>query len=98
MELQSAITSYHLLELDYVSLQNKTSTRNVEPFALIQTQNNWILIGFCRLRKDFRMFRLDCIKKITNKNEAFEPHKLSLQDFFEEQSKQWKNTPDTPLS
>ena len=68
MELQSAITSYHVLELEYVSLQNKSNTRKVDPFALIQTQNNWILIGFCRLRNDFRMFRLDCIKKIIKGN------------------------------
>ena len=98
IQLQSAITNYRLVHLDYLSLQDKPSQRDIEPFALVHTQENWILIAFCRLRKEFRMFRLDCMKHIVIKNESFEPHKISLQDFFEEQSKKWQSTPDTPLS
>jgi len=84
IQLQSTITNYQLIELEYLSLQKKQSNRKIEPFALLNTQDNWILIAFCRLRTDFRAFRLDCIQKISILTEHFEPHKMTLQEYFEE--------------
>lgn len=98
IQLQIAITSYNIVQLNYLSLQNKQSDRKIEPFALIHTQENWILIAFCRLRDDFRAFRLDCMQSITNLEETFEPHKITLQEYFEKRRKVWESTPDTPLS
>lgn len=98
IQIQTAITNYHLVNVNYKSLQNKESRRIIEPFALIHTQDNWVLIAFCRLRSDFRAFRLDCIQTISVLNEAFEPHKITLQQYFDEKRKEWENTPDTPLT
>lgn len=98
IQLQSAVTNYQLVDLTYLSLQNKASERKVEPFALIHTQDNWILIAFCRLRNDFRAFRLDCIQKASILNECFEPHKITLPEYFEKLKKEWESTPDTPLT
>jgi len=89
IQLQSAITNFQIIELHYLSLQHKSSQRTIEPFALIHTQENWILLAFCRLRNDFRAFRLDCIQKMTIQNDHFEPHTISLQDFFDKKSKEW---------
>ncbi|MFK8056302.1 MAG: helix-turn-helix transcriptional regulator [Saprospiraceae bacterium] len=96
--LQSAITAYQLVEIAYRSGEDKTSTRRIEPFALIHTQENWILVAFCRLRSDFRYFRLDRIEEFTLLNEHFDPHKLTLQSYFDEKRKIWITPPDTPLS
>lgn len=98
IQLQTAITNYNIAEIEYHSLQGKKSERSIEPFALLHTQDNWILIAYCRLRKDFRAFRLDCIQKLSIQNKCFEPHKITLQEYFEEKRKIWKSTPDTPLS
>ncbi len=98
IQLQSAITNYKLVDIDYLSLTNKESKRTIEPFALLHTQDNWVLIAYCRLRKDFRAFRLDCIQRITIQSSGFEPHKMTLQEYFEEKRKIWENTPDIPLS
>lgn len=73
--------------MTYTSLQGDTSQRDIEPFALIHTQENWILIAHCRLRNDFRSFRLDCIDKLVNTSISFEPHKLTLQEYFEKKRK-----------
>ena len=78
IQLQSAITNYQLVSLHYLSLQNKETKRKIEPFALIHTQDNWVLIAFCRLRNDFRAFRLDCIQKIIILFDCFAPHKICL--------------------
>ena len=98
IQFQSAITAYKLAEIAYVSVKKETSKRTIEPFALIHTQDNWILIAFCRLRKDFRAFRLDRMQNILIKNEVFEPHKITLQEYFDIKRKEWESTPDIPLT
>lgn len=90
IQLQSSITSYQVVDINYLSLQNKESQRSIEPYALVHTQENWILFAYCRLREDFRAFRLDCIQSLLIKDETFEPHKISLQDFFAERRKKWE--------
>ena len=90
--LQSALTNYKLIELHYTSLEKKKTKRNIEPFALLHTNENWILIAFCHLRNDFRAFRLDCMKKIIVSNILFEPHKITLQEYFEQAKKKWNST------
>ena len=69
MLLQSAITSFNLIKIGYLSLENKHTERTIESFALYSTQDNWLLIAFCRLRNDFRIFRLDHIQQLTIQNE-----------------------------
>lgn len=82
-QIQQAITNFRLAKIAYHSLSNEMTSRLIEPFALYSTQENWLLIAFCRLRKDFRAFRLDRIEKLSILNEHFEPHKMTLQEFFE---------------
>jgi predicted DNA-binding transcriptional regulator YafY len=82
-ELQFALTNYLVTNIDYTNEKNKTSSRLIEPFALLSTQENWLLVAWCRLRKDFRYFRLDRIKKMQILTEKFTPHKLTLQEYFD---------------
>jgi len=98
IRLQSAIVNFQITDLEYLSMENKLSKRKVEPFALIHTQNNWVLHAFCRLRNDFRAFRLDYIQKMNVLDNTFEPHKITLQEYFEEKRKEWESTPDIPLT
>lgn len=98
IQLQSTISNYQVIKIDYLSLENKQSQREIEPFALYTTQDNWVLIAFCKLRNDFRAFRLDCIQKIEISENNFEPHKMTLQQYLEKCSEKFKNTPDTPLA
>ncbi|APU10868.1 DNA-binding transcriptional regulator [Cellulophaga lytica] len=83
MQLQIALTNYKLLQISYLSLQNVKTKRTIEPFALIHNNDNWVLIAFCRLRKDFRAFRVDCIQQLVMLSTSFDPHKLTLQEYFD---------------
>ncbi|MEE3999405.1 YafY family protein [Tenacibaculum sp. FZY0031] len=83
IQIQSAITNFNLLELDYLSLENNFTKRIVEPFALYSTNENWLLIAYCRLRNEFRAFRLDCMKSLVTSYITFEPHNMTLAEFFE---------------
>jgi len=82
-ELQNALTNFHLVEIHYSNQTNQKSRRTIEPFAIISTTENWLLIAWCRLRKEFRYFRLDRITKMKVLPEQFEPHKMTLQAYFD---------------
>ncbi len=81
-DLQFALTNFRVAKIEYTNEQNKTSTRHIEPFALLSTEN-WLLVAYCRLRSAFRFFRLDRIHKLEILTDHFEPHKMTLQEYFE---------------
>ena len=81
-DLQLAITNLNLTEIEYTNESGKSTKRIIEPFALIRTEN-WLLIAWCRLRKEFRFFRLDRITKMQVLSEKFEQHRMTLQEYFD---------------
>lgn len=82
-QLQNALTNFNLTKIDYTNEENISTSRLIEPFALISTTENWLMVAWCHLRKDFRYFRLDRIKKMEILTEKFAPHKLTLQEYFD---------------
>ncbi|MGF1923133.1 MAG: helix-turn-helix transcriptional regulator [Bacteroidia bacterium] len=82
-DLQYALTNFRVLKIAYTNEAHQTTERCLEPFALVSTQENWLLIAWCRLRSEFRYFRLDRIKKLEILSEKFEAHKMTLQEFFD---------------
>jgi predicted DNA-binding transcriptional regulator YafY len=81
--LQLALTNFDLTKIEYQKADSEEiSSRIVEPFALLSTQENWLLLAYCQLRKEFRFFRLDRIKSLAIQNEKFESHKMTLQEYF----------------
>lgn len=82
-DLQNALTNYNLVRIHYVNKEGIATNRLIEPFALVNSEN-WYLIAWCRLRKEFRFFRLDRIQKMEILSENFEPHKLTLQEYFDQ--------------
>jgi predicted DNA-binding transcriptional regulator YafY len=94
--LQLALTNFNRVRLKYHSPDNDRITeRTIEPFAVYSTQENWLLIAFCLLREDFRAFRLDRIQNLNTLNEPFEPHKMTLQEYFEICRKKYASQPLT---
>ncbi len=83
MQIQSAIIHFQLINIDYSSSQSVQTTRTLEPFAIYSTQGNFLLIAFCRLRNDFRNFRIDYIKKLIVQDDTFPPHDMTMQKYFE---------------
>ncbi len=98
IKLQSTISNCQVIKIDYLSLENNRTIREIEPFALYTTQENWILIAFCKLKNDFRAFRLDCIEKLEILKQHFEPHKMTLEEYLEKCREKYKTTPDIPLA
>lgn len=81
-DLQNALTNYNLVKIQYTNKEEITTNRIIEPFALLNSEN-WYLVAFCRLRKEFRFFRLDRILRIEILFENFTPHNMTLQEYFD---------------
>lgn len=75
-KVKDAILNNQLIEFTYVnSLANK-SIRKVEPNKLIYKGQSWYLYGYCRLQKDFRLFKISRIKDLILKEEVFEKRSI----------------------
>jgi predicted DNA-binding transcriptional regulator YafY len=84
LSIQFALTNFRQTQIAYLDQTNNKTDRIVEPFALLTTQEKWLLVAWCRLRNTFRFFRLDRIDKLAVLEEKFEPHNLTLQEYFEQ--------------
>jgi predicted DNA-binding transcriptional regulator YafY len=83
-EIQQALVSKQVLELDYQAGYGAPPTqRLVEPIGLCNYHRRWHLFAWCRLRTEYRDFRLDRIKnlKILEENYKGKQH-ISLEEFI----------------
>jgi len=97
-DLQFALTNLRLTEINYTDEYGNNTFRTIEPFALYSTQENWLMIAFCRLRSEYRAFRLDRIKTLNILSETFDSHNITLEQYFEICRQKILPTPDIPLS
>lgn len=90
--IQKALTDFKVLRITYQSeYKNEKTARDIEPFAFYYNlQESWTLIAYCRLRKDFRMFRLGRIAQIEPLDRSFVPHTLTLKEFLDSKEKNFQ--------
>jgi predicted DNA-binding transcriptional regulator YafY len=61
------------LALRYRSWRGEETRRRVDPYGLVQHLGSWYLAGWCHLREDIRVFRLDRVVEIEMERATFEP-------------------------
>jgi predicted DNA-binding transcriptional regulator YafY len=71
MLLADAVQGRQCVQLTYLSDRGELTRRAVEPYGLVGRYGRWYLVGFCRLRVDFRTFRLDRISEAQPGDERF---------------------------
>jgi predicted DNA-binding transcriptional regulator YafY len=90
--LQSILNSLSekkVLSIRYTTFEEeKTSIRAVEPVGVYYAFEQWYLIGWCRLRTDYRTFRLDRINDIKILDEVFNKQHPSLKQYLEKVEKE----------
>jgi predicted DNA-binding transcriptional regulator YafY len=84
-DAQQAIVQRQVLWVEYFSNHQESFTqRELEPMGLLYYSQHWHLIAFCRLRQDYRDFRLDRIRQLQSLGKPFESRKEhSLQTYLE---------------
>ncbi len=70
------------LELEYGDKDGATSARVIRPLGLWFWGKGWTVVGWCELRNDFRMFRLDRIKGMEELGPFRVEKGQSLRDFY----------------
>lgn len=83
-EIQRAVAKKEILKIDYCSVEDELTQREVEPIGIFYYSMAWHLIGWCRLRNGYRDFRADRIKNLVNTGEHFEGRNLiNLKEYFQ---------------
>ena len=78
-----AIGERNVLSIHYFAMHNQQKTeRYIEPVGVFYQDNYWHLVAWCRLRKDYRDFRLDRISDIALTGERFRTLHPNLNDFI----------------
>jgi predicted DNA-binding transcriptional regulator YafY len=80
--IQSAITNFRLIEINYQAPEKETIRRKIEPLAIYWTDERWVVVAWCHLRQDYRSFRLDRIKHFRMLEEKFKDRNFDLSGYF----------------
>ncbi len=82
IDIQMALVNYKCINVKYETESGKPSNRIIEPFMLYHNwTEDWVLAAYCRLRQDFRAFRLDRMKDVKILDDLFEPHNLTMKQY-----------------
>lgn len=75
--LREAILHHIPICFDYYSAEGETTSRTIEPIQLSFKGMAWYIQGWCRLREDFRTFKLNRMDAVTLcEGEHFTPREL----------------------
>lgn len=92
--LRNAIEGAQVVSFDYVDAEGRPTARRVEPAAVVYLWQSWYLYAFCRLRGDWRLFKLARIRKARGLMERFTPRPEPSETAWRDQ---WETAEPTPL-
>lgn len=91
--LRSCIREQQAVRLDYNDEAGRCTEREIEPLGIMCYLRHWTLIAYCRLRDDYRAFRIDRIRNIVALEQHFvSDDNKSLQHYLEQQQQQYQLT------
>lgn len=73
--IHDAIRRQLVVKFEYVSTKGERIQRAVEPVNLLYKYDSWYLYGYCRLRSDYREFKLPRIVSMAVTGEHFQHHR-----------------------
>jgi len=83
------ISEKMVLNIDYFANHDQQKTnRDVEPVGIYYLGEHWYLVGYCRLRKDYRTFKFGNINNLTITDKYFDQQHPSLNSFLSKVSNQ----------
>ncbi len=84
--LNKAISEKKLISFDYINSKGEYTHRIAEPLSLLLKDFSWYLQGYCRIREDYRLFKVKRMRKVNITKDAFtrEAPPLETLDYSEE--------------
>lgn len=84
--VQQAVESDRLLRMGYTNNRLENSLRIVEPMTVVFTWRSWYLFAYCRLRRDYRLFRISRIRGPEILEGSFRRREMTYDRFKEERN------------
>lgn len=82
-QLLSSISGQRAVHITYTAISSsKPGERTIEPVGIFFMTGQWYLIAFCRLRNDYRNFRIDRIEQLRLTDEPFHKKHPSLKAYL----------------
>ena len=63
-DIERALVDGLVVEADYEDRGGSTTSRRIEPLGFVGVEDRWYLVGWCRLREDQRVFRVDRFRRV----------------------------------
>lgn len=95
--LKEAIEKHIVVTFSYFSANGAETVRSLEPIRIYYKGQSWYVYGFCRLREDFRFFKLSRIRGLAFSDQIFEPHSEAVMKISWEEDQE-KNRCANPAS
>lgn len=84
----NCIAQKHIIAINYFAHHSQEHTmRDIEPVGIIFVDTYWHLIAYCRLRNDYRDFRIDRINKLSVTDKKFTSQHPTLKDYIAQTAK-----------
>jgi predicted DNA-binding transcriptional regulator YafY len=80
-ELEKAIQESRTIRFKYTDSNFRTTERTLEPMTIAFKWFSWYVFGYCRLREDYRIFRLSRMQDVKVMQDRFRRRELTLQEF-----------------
>jgi predicted DNA-binding transcriptional regulator YafY len=81
--IQDAIENRHLLEFHYYAPSGE-SKRSIEPYYVVFKWTSWYVYGWCRKRKDYRLFKLNRMDQVRETEQSFSCRNAPVPDITSE--------------
>ncbi|MBI9105889.1 MAG: YafY family transcriptional regulator [Spirochaetales bacterium] len=82
--INKAVESERLVNFSYTNNKFETVIRTVEPMTMVFRWRAWYLFGYCRLKDDYRIFRISRIKEPEILAGGFKRRDKAFDDFNDE--------------
>lgn len=83
-KLDESIINNHTILMEYNKENGEEiETRKIDPYGIVYWNSRWYIVGYCHLRREIRIFRIDRINKVSQLEFTFQaPLNFSSRDFL----------------
>ncbi|WP_377192441.1 helix-turn-helix transcriptional regulator [Ruegeria meonggei] len=77
-DLRQATWDERPIEFAYTDAKGDNTRRRVSPLSIVYMDRASVLLSWCHLRQDFRVFRLDRMGEMSVTDESFRPNRIPM--------------------
>lgn len=78
--IRKAIEAVKEIEFTYTDNEGSRTSRSVEPYSLLLKSQKWYLYAWCKLRQEFRLFKLSRISELSLTNRVFKKREVTIDE------------------